>query len=53
MTAPVSHDPEYGAVTLPSYVLIDRSGRVDRIFVGELGALGESAIERLVTEGKP
>ena len=48
-----ANDPEYGAVTLPSYVLIDRSGRVDRIFVGELGALGESAIERLVTEGKP
>ncbi|MCZ6507023.1 MAG: TlpA disulfide reductase family protein [Acidobacteria bacterium] len=44
------NDPEYGAVTLPSYVLINRAGRVDRIFVGELGALGDAAIERLVTE---
>ena len=47
------NDPEYGAVTLPSYVLINRSGQVDRIFVGELGALGDSAIERLVTERNP
>lgn len=47
------NDPEYAAVTLPSYVLIDRSGRIDRIFVGELGDLGEAAIERLVSIQEP
>lgn len=47
------NDPEYGAVTLPSYVLVDRQGRVDRVFVGELGTLGESAIERLVEDREP
>jgi len=44
------NDPEYGAVTLPSYALIDRAGRVSHIFVGELGALAEASIERLVSE---
>lgn len=44
------NDPEYGAATLPSYVLINRTGEVDRVFVGELGSLGNAAIQRLMSE---
>ncbi len=44
------NDPEYGATTLPSYVILDRDGRVASVLVGHFGALGEAIIERLVTE---
>lgn len=47
------NDPEYGAVSLPSYALLDRQSRVDRVFVGELTTLAEAAIERLVATPKP
>jgi len=44
------NDHEYGATTLPSYVILDRDGRVASVLVGHFGALGEAIIERLVTE---
>jgi thiol-disulfide isomerase/thioredoxin len=46
------NDPEYGATTLPSYVIVDRSGHVERVLIGEFGALGEAIIERLAGIGQ-
>jgi thiol-disulfide isomerase/thioredoxin len=45
------NDPEYGATTLPSYVIINRDGNVESVLVGQLGALGEAIIERLLAGG--
>ncbi len=44
------NDPEYGATTLPSYVVLDREGRVASVLVGHFGILGEAIIERLLAE---
>ena len=46
------NDPEYAATTLPSYVIIDRSGRIERILVGEFGTLSEAVIERLLSDSE-
>lgn len=47
------NDPEYRATTLPSYAIIDRAGRVNRILVGHFGGLGERIVERLLAESVP
>jgi len=42
------NDPEYGATTLPLYVIIDRQGRVVYVLVGEFEGLGDIIITRLL-----
>jgi thiol-disulfide isomerase/thioredoxin len=45
------NDPVYGATTLPTYVYIDRDGKIDSIIVGSFAPLGRRIADRLLGDG--
>ena len=42
------NDPEYGATTLPLYVIVDRQGKVENVLVGDFEGLGYIVMTRIL-----